>query len=193
MSCLCYHGDLSAADREEKLGRYRLAGSGGGGTDAAAVLVCTDIASRGLDVPQVDHVVMFDFPLNPIDYLHRTGRVARRGGWVAAAPRQRPGQSLGREGDRPRGEKRDRVLVTAIEGAVQRGESLEGLSSRKSDYAQGAKLGDRALGAAGGGGDAAAGGGCGGGRSGRGGRGGRSGRGGRGGRGRGGGSSRRGS
>ncbi|CAN0387063.1 unnamed protein product, partial [Hapterophycus canaliculatus] len=36
-------------------------------------LVCTDIAARGLDMPDVDHVVMFDFPLNPIDYLHRSG------------------------------------------------------------------------------------------------------------------------
>ena len=34
----------------------------------SSVLVCTDIASRGLDVPHVDHVVMFDFPLNSIDY-----------------------------------------------------------------------------------------------------------------------------
>ena len=36
VSCLCYHGDLSSADREENLGRYRLAGSGGGGMDAEA-------------------------------------------------------------------------------------------------------------------------------------------------------------
>ena len=35
-------------------------------------LVCTDIASRGLDMPFVEHVVMFDFPLNPIEYLHRS-------------------------------------------------------------------------------------------------------------------------
>ena len=77
MSCLCYHGNLSSADREENLGRYRLVGSGGCGMDAAVVLVCTDIASRGLDVPQVDHIVMFDFPPNPINYLHRAGRTAR--------------------------------------------------------------------------------------------------------------------
>ncbi|KAL6213870.1 hypothetical protein ACLB2K_013309 [Fragaria x ananassa] len=41
-------------------------------------LVCTDLAARGLDL-DVDHVIMFDFPLNSIDYLHRTGRTARMG------------------------------------------------------------------------------------------------------------------
>ena len=90
VSCLCYHSDISS-DREENLGRYRLADSGGGGIDAAAVLVCTDIASRGLDVPQVDHVVMFDFPLNPIDYLHRAGRTARGlGGGTSAKSGPKP-------------------------------------------------------------------------------------------------------
>ena len=74
---------------------------------------------------------------------------ARGGAHGVGAGRRRldvRAEAGGGEGDRPRGEKRDRVLITAIEGAVQRGESLEGLSSRKSDYAQGAKLVDRTLG-----------------------------------------------
>ena len=42
-------------------------------------MVCSDIAARGLDIPETGHVVMFDFPLNPIDYLHRAGRCGRAG------------------------------------------------------------------------------------------------------------------
>eukprot|EP00578_Thalassiosira_sp_NH16_P007897 CAMPEP_0181122614 /NCGR_PEP_ID=MMETSP1071-20121207/25411_1 /TAXON_ID=35127 /ORGANISM="Thalassiosira sp., Strain NH16" /LENGTH=730 /DNA_ID=CAMNT_0023207603 /DNA_START=113 /DNA_END=2302 /DNA_ORIENTATION=- len=153
VSSLCYHGDLTSADREDNLREFR---SVGDGTDvrggSSSVLVCTDIASRGLDVPQVDHVVMFDFPLNPIDYLHRAGRTARGLGGGSGG--------VGLKKDAKRGEgkvtalvtKRDRVLASAIEGAVQRGESLEGLSSRKSDYATGAKLGARSLGSGGRGG-----------------------------------------
>ena len=137
VTSLCYHGDLNSDDREENLKQFRKAGEGG--IDDASVLVCTDIASRGLDVPQVDHVVMFDFPLNPIDYLHRAGRTAR--GLSSSGDSNKLKSGEGKVTALVT--KRDRVLATAIEGAVQRGESLEGLSSRKSDYMQGAKLGDR--------------------------------------------------
>ena len=130
VSCLCYHGDISS-DREENLGRYRPAESGRGGMAAAAVLVCTNIASPGLDIPQVDHVVMFDFPQNPIDYLHRAGRTARGLGGGGTSAKSGPKTGEGKV--TPLVAKRDRVLATAIEGDVHRGESLEGLSSRKSD------------------------------------------------------------
>ncbi|KAJ1814775.1 hypothetical protein LPJ75_002628, partial [Coemansia sp. RSA 2598] len=43
------------------------------------IMVCTDLASRGLDTTCVGHVVLFDFPTTAIDYLHRTGRTARAG------------------------------------------------------------------------------------------------------------------
>eukprot|EP00347_Sterkiella_histriomuscorum_P024125 403332222 len=60
----------------------------------AEILVATDLASRGLDVPSISHVINFDFPKSTSDYLHRAGRAGRAG---------RPGfvMSLVREKDSP--------------------------------------------------------------------------------------------
>jgi len=41
------------------------------------IMVCTDIAARGLDFRKIDHIINFDFPITSIDYQHRSGRTAR--------------------------------------------------------------------------------------------------------------------
>ena len=45
------------------------------------LLVCTDLAARGLDFPHVRHVVMYDMPKDMTSFIHRAGRTARRGEW----------------------------------------------------------------------------------------------------------------
>jgi superfamily II DNA/RNA helicase len=65
------HGDISQPTREKVLRAFRE-----GHTE---VLVATDVAARGLDVPEVELVVNFDIPPDPEYYVHRIGRTARAG------------------------------------------------------------------------------------------------------------------
>ncbi|THU86441.1 DEAD-domain-containing protein [Dendrothele bispora CBS 962.96] len=65
------HGHLSQSQRLGALGKFK---SGG-----RRVLVATDVASRGLDIPSVDVVINFDIPTHSKDYIHRVGRTARAG------------------------------------------------------------------------------------------------------------------
>ncbi|KAL8110473.1 hypothetical protein AgCh_026258 [Apium graveolens] len=72
ISTVNYHGEVPAEQRVENLKKFK------SDDGDCPTLVCTDLAARGLDL-DVDHVIMFDFPLTSIDYLHRTGRTARMG------------------------------------------------------------------------------------------------------------------
>lgn len=65
------HGDRSQAEREEALYAFK--------TGANPVLVATDVAARGLDIPNVTLVVNFDMPKQLDDYVHRIGRTGRAG------------------------------------------------------------------------------------------------------------------
>jgi len=65
------HGDLLPSDRIETLRKFT--------SGELRVLVCTDLASRGLDIPDVSHVIQLDFASNAAQVLHRTGRTARAG------------------------------------------------------------------------------------------------------------------
>jgi ATP-dependent RNA helicase RhlE len=65
------HGNKSQPQRERALAGFRDGG--------ARVLVATDIAARGIDVDNVSHVINFELPNVPEDYVHRIGRTARAG------------------------------------------------------------------------------------------------------------------
>ncbi|KAJ1415827.1 P-loop containing nucleoside triphosphate hydrolase protein [Ochromonadaceae sp. CCMP2298] len=112
-----YHGDLNSAEREANLKRFRAGDE--------QYLVCSDIAARGLDIPEITHVVLFDFPMNPIDYIHRAGRCGRAGrvGLVTSLVA-----------------KRDQVLAGAIQTAIGKGLPIDSLTADKKDYAAKGKL-----------------------------------------------------
>ncbi|MFQ5889974.1 MAG: DEAD/DEAH box helicase [Gemmatimonadota bacterium] len=63
------HGDKSQGERTESLRRFREGGT--------RVLVATNVAARGLDIEGITHVINFDVPDDPKDYVHRVGRTAR--------------------------------------------------------------------------------------------------------------------
>ncbi len=65
------HGNKSQAARERALSRFR--------AGEIRVLVATDIAARGIDVNNVSHVINYDLPNEPDNYIHRIGRTARAG------------------------------------------------------------------------------------------------------------------
>ncbi|KAL2104599.1 hypothetical protein VUR80DRAFT_10149 [Thermomyces stellatus] len=91
------HSKLPQRQRTDNLGRFRAA--------AARILVATDVAARGLDIPEVSLVVNYDVPRDPDDYIHRVGRTARAG---------RKGEAVTFVGQR------DVELVLAIEERVGR-------------------------------------------------------------------------
>lgn len=65
------HGQMTQAKRLGSLNKFK--------AKERSILVCTDVASRGLDIPHVDIVVNYDVPGASKDYIHRVGRTARAG------------------------------------------------------------------------------------------------------------------
>lgn len=71
IKAVAFHGDLEQAERVAALRTFK--------NKRAQVLIATDIAARGLDFEDISHVVNFDLPRSPADYIHRIGRTARAG------------------------------------------------------------------------------------------------------------------
>jgi ATP-dependent RNA helicase DDX43 len=69
--CQSIHGNREQSDREQALEDIK--------SGEVKILVATDVASRGIDIEDITHVVNFDFPRNIEEYVHRVGRTGRAG------------------------------------------------------------------------------------------------------------------
>jgi ATP-dependent RNA helicase RhlE len=69
--CAALHSDRTQQERMQALGDFK--------EGKLQLLVATDIAARGLDIEQLPHVINFELPHNPEDYIHRIGRTGRAG------------------------------------------------------------------------------------------------------------------
>ena len=113
-----YNGDMTVEGRQASMKEFV---DGDFHEGSAVVMVCTDLAARGLDfgggaAGKVEHVVNFDFPMNPIDYIHRSGRTARAG-------------AAGKVTNLVA--KKDRVLANEIDVAVKLGQPLDSATSSR--------------------------------------------------------------
>ncbi|XP_058057873.1 probable ATP-dependent RNA helicase DDX43 [Anopheles bellator] len=71
IACQSIHGDREQSDREQALEDIK--------RGYVNILIATDVASRGLDIEDVTHVINYDFPRNIEEYVHRVGRTGRAG------------------------------------------------------------------------------------------------------------------
>src|SRR6202521_4199205 len=107
------HGDMDQSARTAALESFR--------NGEVTLLVASDVAARGLDIPAVSHIFNFDVPHHPDDYVHRIGRTGRAGRTGTAitvvAPSEQQsvtaiekliGQSIGWAGEMPRAEPSER-------------------------------------------------------------------------------------
>jgi len=88
IEALAIHGNKSQGAREKALGRFR--------NGTLQVLVATDVASRGIDVSDISHVINLDLPNEPDVYVHRIGRTGRagQGGFAIAFCDENEGEYL---------------------------------------------------------------------------------------------------
>ena len=71
VGCSCIHGDRTQAERERALNDFK--------RQNIRILIATDVAARGLDIPNVAYVIIFDLPSNIESYVHKIGRTGRIG------------------------------------------------------------------------------------------------------------------
>ncbi|XP_028547699.1 DEAD-box ATP-dependent RNA helicase 22 isoform X1 [Dendrobium catenatum] len=110
IKCSSYHSESSLEERTNNLIDFR---------ENGGVLVCTDAAARGLDIPNVSHVIQAEFASSAVDFLHRIGRTARAGqsGIVTSLYTYS-----------------NKDLVASVHLAVETGQPVENAFSRKRSF-----------------------------------------------------------
>ncbi|KAI9111638.1 hypothetical protein K1719_017328 [Acacia pycnantha] len=119
IECLRYHKECTLDERSKALVEFR---------ENGGVLVCTDAAARGVDIPNVSHVIQADFASSAVDFLHRVGRTGRAGQFGLVT-------SMYTESNRE--------LVDAVRRAGELGRPVERAFSRKRSFRN--KIKKRAL------------------------------------------------
>ena len=71
LDAIAIHGGFTQTKRSASLQKLK--------SNKASILVCTDVAARGLDIPGVSHIYNYDMPADGKEYIHRIGRTARAG------------------------------------------------------------------------------------------------------------------
>eukprot|EP00262_Sarcandra_glabra_P003743 TRINITY_DN1452_c0_g1_i1.p1 TRINITY_DN1452_c0_g1~~TRINITY_DN1452_c0_g1_i1.p1 ORF type:complete len:455 (+),score=83.15 TRINITY_DN1452_c0_g1_i1:34-1365(+) len=110
VECISYHSGSSLGERAKNLIDFQ---------ERGGVLVCTDAAARGLDIPNVSHVIQAEFATSAVDFLHRIGRTARAGQYGLVT-------SLYTESNRD--------LVSAVRQAGKLDQPVEKAFSRKRSF-----------------------------------------------------------
>ncbi|MBL9061239.1 DEAD/DEAH box helicase [Tabrizicola sp.] len=108
------HGDLAQSERMKTLDAFR--------DGTLHLLVASDVAARGLDIPAVSHVFNFDVPSHPEDYVHRIGRTGRAGRLGKAFTIAVPSD-----------EKYLKAIENLIKSEIPRGEPPEGFEPSTAD------------------------------------------------------------
>ncbi|CAI0386466.1 unnamed protein product [Linum tenue] len=110
IECYRYHKDASLEERAGMIDDFR---------EKGGIFVCTDAAARGVDIPNISHVIQADFATSAVDFLHRVGRTGRAGQHGIVT-------SLFTESNRD--------LVSAIREAEELGRPVETAFSRKRGF-----------------------------------------------------------
>jgi superfamily II DNA/RNA helicase len=115
------HGDLDQHQRTATLDSFR--------NGQIAFLAASDVAARGLDIPDVSHIFNYDVPIHPEDYIHRIGRTGRagRGGFAAMLVTPKDVKALKAI------EKMLKQEIPWIDGAPAPGEMTESSEGRSND------------------------------------------------------------